>query len=120
MAKFRKDQTGHLMFLCPGCKGYHEININPENNEPVWSFNGNLDKPTVTPSILVRSVSHPKNIETDNEGNYLLGPDGRVKGVKDEVCHSFITNGQIQFLSDCTHSLAGQTVELPEVDFRKS
>ena len=26
-------------------------------------------------------------------------------------CHSFVTNGEIQFL-DCTHSLRGQTVRL--------
>ena len=31
------------------------------------------------------------------------------------VCHSFITDGRIQFLGDCTHELKGQTVELPEV-----
>jgi hypothetical protein len=30
-------------------------------------------------------------------------------------CHSFITDGKIEFLSDCTHSLAGQTVELKPV-----
>jgi hypothetical protein len=29
-------------------------------------------------------------------------------------CHSFVTNGKIQFLADCTHKLAGQTVELPD------
>ena len=32
----------------------------------------------------------------------------------DTVCHSFVTDGRIQFLGDCTHSLAGQTVDLPE------
>ena len=30
-----------------------------------------------------------------------------------EVCHSFITDGRIQFLNDCTHALAGHTVPLP-------
>jgi hypothetical protein len=30
------------------------------------------------------------------------------------VCHSFVTDGRIQFLSDCTHELAGQTVDLPD------
>jgi hypothetical protein len=30
------------------------------------------------------------------------------------VCHSFVTDGRIQFLEDCTHELAGQTVDLPE------
>lgn len=33
------------------------------------------------------------------------------------VCHCFIRNGMIEFLTDCTHNLAGQTVpmvDLPE------
>lgn len=30
------------------------------------------------------------------------------------TCHSFVTDGRIQFLGDCTHSLAGQTVDLPD------
>lgn len=28
------------------------------------------------------------------------------------ICHSFVRNGKIEFLSDCTHELAGKTVEL--------
>ena len=31
------------------------------------------------------------------------------------VCHSFVTDGRIQFLGDCTHDLAGHTVELPDL-----
>jgi hypothetical protein len=34
----------------------------------------------------------------------------------DRVCHSFVTDGKIQFLSDCTHSLANTTVEIPPWD----
>ncbi len=30
------------------------------------------------------------------------------------VEHSFIKDGMIEFLGDCTHKLAGQTVDLPE------
>lgn len=61
----------------------------------VWSFNGSLDKPTFAPSILV----------TRKEGA------GRAQ----KVCHSFIREGRIEYLSDCTHALAGQTVDLPTV-----
>ena len=32
----------------------------------------------------------------------------------DDICHSFVTDGRIQFLGDCTHKLAGQTVDLPD------
>ncbi|BAS10570.1 hypothetical protein AHiyo4_39920 [Arthrobacter sp. Hiyo4] len=28
-------------------------------------------------------------------------------------CHSFVRNGHIEFLSDSTHELAGQTMALP-------
>jgi len=31
------------------------------------------------------------------------------------VCHSYVTDGRIQFLADCTHALAGLTVDLPEL-----
>lgn len=31
------------------------------------------------------------------------------------TCHSFVRDGQIEFLSDCTHALAGKTVSLPAV-----
>ena len=54
-------------------------------------FNNNVDKPTFTPSLFVNPNS-------------------------DRGCHSFITDGKIQFLSDCFHELAGQTVDLPEVE----
>jgi hypothetical protein len=54
-----------------------------------WKFNGNYDSPTFRASVLFKS-----------------GPI---------VCHSFVTDGNIQFLNDCTHSLKGQTVSLPEI-----
>ena len=72
-----------------------------------WSFNGNYDLPTFKPSILVR-------------GHKALDPNDLSKGRRETVCHSFVTDGKIRFLNDCTHALAGQTVDLPEefnVDF---
>lgn len=30
------------------------------------------------------------------------------------VCHSFVTEGRIQFLGDCTHVLAGQAMPMAE------
>ena len=32
----------------------------------------------------------------------------------EERCHSFIRDGKIQYLNDCTHEFAGKTVELPD------
>jgi hypothetical protein len=62
-----------------------------------WAYNDSPDRPTFSPSILV-TYRHPGPPE---EGN-------------DEICHSFVTDGKIQFLPDCTHNLAGQTVNLPD------
>jgi hypothetical protein len=31
-------------------------------------------------------------------------------------CHSFVKDGQIQFLGDCFHTLKGKTVDLPDWD----
>ena len=88
-----KDQPGFYIFNCPGCKCSHFINTNPANGA-VWEFNFDMEKPTVSPSLLVRMPW------------------------KDEMktCHSFVRNGNIQFLNDCTHELAGQTVEIPEIE----
>lgn len=51
--------------------------------------NGSMDKPTFRPSLLCNAGSQA-------------------------VCHSFVTDGRIEFLSDCHHALAGQTVDLPD------
>lgn len=69
---------------------------------PVWTFNGNVDSPTVTPSLLVTYPANPRATDEFKEWR------------TERVCHSFITDGKVQFLSDCTHELAGQTVEIPE------
>jgi hypothetical protein len=84
----------HAVVWCPGCSGgrtsgsgYHALIVKaPEGSTaPVWGFDGNLECPTFTPSLLC---------------------EGEIR------CHSFIANGQWQFLGDCGHALAGQTVDM--------
>jgi hypothetical protein len=60
-------------------------------NIPEWKWNGDTEKPTISPSIL-----------SDNQ---------QVR------CHSFVREGKIEFLNDCTHEHAGQTLDLLDVDF---
>jgi hypothetical protein len=73
-------------FFCPGCKHGHAFNA-------TWTYNGDGDKPTVSPSIKVTGGADPAY-----------------------CCHSFIRDGRIEFLSDCSHDLAGQTVDLPDLE----
>ena len=55
-----------------------------------WSWNGDVDKPTLRPSVKTWT--------------------------RDVSCHTWVTDGQAIFLNDCTHELAGKTVDLLEVD----
>jgi hypothetical protein len=71
----------HIM--CLGCGYTHAM------SPKIHQFNGDLDKPTFSPSLLQ---------------NFTPG----------KTCHSFVVDGNIQYLSDCDHHLAGKTVELPE------
>lgn len=82
----RGTDVRHLLFWCPGCDSPHAPVI--EGASP-WIWNGDRERPTLQPSILV----------TDGAGSR---------------CHTFVTDGQIQFLGDCTHALAGQTVPIPD------
>lgn len=85
---------------------------------PRWTWNDSFERPTFSPSVLVRSGHHVPgydgggcwcdfNAESVAKGE---APSGFQCG----VCHSFVADGRIQFLSDSTHALAGQMVDLPE------
>jgi Family of unknown function (DUF6527) len=100
MDRLERSGTGALAFHCPGCKCHHEVYVRPTANLVTgasWEWNGSMEKPTFTPSLMVS-----------------LGFTDPNRSPK--VCHSFVTDGQIKYLSDCTHALAGQTVDLPEVE----
>lgn len=77
---------------CPGCDHAVAIPIvgvdGSQPDGPRWEWDGNVEAPTFSPSIL----QHPS-------GNIPL-------------CHSFIKAGRWEFLSDSTHDLAGQTVDM--------
>lgn len=90
-----------LMFVCPGCvaggpDGYDGIHLLPVNSPqvqgPSWDWDGNLEAPTLSPSILT---------------NHLTGTRPR--------CHSFLRSGIFEFLTDSEHPLAGQKVPIPDL-----
>lgn len=80
-------ENSRVIYWCLGCKSAH--NFNPR----LHKFNDDLYHPTVSPSLLISS---------------------NIPG-EPNVCHSYINNGHIQYLSDCQHEYAGKTVELPDV-----
>lgn len=80
-----------LSFRCPGCEDEHAISV---EGPGAWKWNGSMDKPTFYPSVKV------------TWGGEAMGRF---------CCHSWVKDGQIQFLGDCTHKLRGQTVDLPDL-----
>lgn len=94
-------------FECPGCGRSH---ILPVTGERGWSFNRDLDRPTFSPSILNKGSRFP----TDEETARIMA--GEKIDIEKTICHSFVRDGKIEFLNDCTHALAGKTVDLCEVE----
>lgn len=91
MREYSGDGERLLGFLCPGCGYEHCFRIAGQPGRPLWEWDGRMDVPTFSPSLRVNA------------------------GCEDE-CHLFLREGKIQFLDDCHHALAGQTVDMVEID----
>jgi Family of unknown function (DUF6527) len=84
-------EATHVEVSVPGPYTTRWIHVGPKTElDPyAWTWNQDTERPTFSPSFLVR------------------GQFG--------VCHSFITDGTIDFLSDCEHEFKGQKHELLEL-----
>lgn len=100
----RTMEGGLVAFMCPGCRELHQVRV---AGERPWGFNDDYDRPTFTPSVLVRGM-----VPLTDEEHATWRAGGALPTPRPFVCHSFVTAGQIRFLGDCTHALAGQTVPL--------
>ena len=92
----KEDINGNtlVLFFCPGCNEHHGVRV--KGSHPCWTWNESLETPTFSPSILVFAPMKDKKNKT--------------------LCHSFVNNGKIKFLSDSAHKLAGKEVDIPDFD----
>ena len=74
-----------FVFYCPACRCNHNVFVN--SGLCRWTFNGDMEAPTITPSLAIRRD-------------------------EDSLCHFFIKAGRIEYLAGCTHDMAGQTVDM--------
>jgi hypothetical protein len=108
----RTIEGDRLGFWCPGCEEMHAVRLRPAPS-PSWSWNGSYDAPTFRPSILVRSGHYlPEHKGPECWCTFNAKRPDETPVFECSVCHSFVTDGKIQFLGDCTHKLAGKTVPL--------
>lgn len=84
--RYKDNEIIGYRFHCPGCECSH---IFYTKGNVIWSFNGDLNNPTFSPSLL---------------NTYEPG----------KVCHLFVSAGKIQFLNDSFHNLKGQTIDMIE------
>lgn len=88
---------GGLTYWCQGCEMHHSIRT---HGPGAWEWNGDRDRPVFSPSVLV-TIQYPD---------------------RTYVCHTFVgcngaQPGEVIFLSDCTHALAGTVQPLPDLPF---
>ncbi len=88
-----KEDATHLTILIPSHS--HPLTLpvitkGKRDGTGCWTWNGSTEAPTLRPSVL-----------TINNGDGFR-------------CHSWITDGQAQYLGDCSHSMAGKIVDLLE------
>lgn len=76
-----------LMFYCPACNTPHAIRLGHNG----WQWNENIDHPTFMPSLM--------------------------SAMSDVRCHLFVQEGQLRYLTDSTHELAGKIVPIPDWPF---
>lgn len=93
------DGAGKLYGYCFHCVGCDDEHVVPTEGPTAWQFNGDVDRPTLSPSILVYERQHM------TDAGVVTRPR----------CHSFVRDGRIEYLGDCGHALAGQTINLPEL-----
>jgi hypothetical protein len=103
--KVSRGESDRVSFWCPGCDQAHTIG-------PAWDFNGDDSSPTFTPSVKVEGVQWGPT-SGFHKPRHAVAPGGAT------LCHSFVTEGRIQFLDDSTHNLAGETVDLPDWEDHK-
>lgn len=97
-----------LVYWCAGCEGVHRVNVKADMR-PAWDWNGDVNKPTLSPSI--REFWPARDAE-----KY---PDGSEYPAKPEStrCHHFLREGVIEYLDDsAAHQLRGHHVLQPIPD----
>jgi hypothetical protein len=91
------DEATYIEIKRPGPAGLIALPVTPPTG---WTWNKSVDAPTIQPSILTTGT-HYQGGDPVDKANW---PDIR--------CHTFITDGKVQFLADCSHELKGQTLDL--------
>jgi hypothetical protein len=101
-----------LIYWCQGCNSSHSITT---KGAGAWGWNGDTEKPVFSPSVLVTGV---KQMTDEQHDAYLR--TGVLPPAEQMRCHTFVgcngaQPGEVIFLSDCAHALAGTVQPFPDL-----
>lgn len=102
-----------ITIQCPGCRTRHVIPVRGDTEVPTdpratWRFNGSYEKPTLDPSVRIE-YPHP-------DASSLTGKASDAEARVMVTCHFNLTSGRIHYHGDCTHKLAGRSVDLQKIE----
>jgi hypothetical protein len=106
-------EATHVELKFPGPAGTLHLPVilkGTRDGTNCWTWNGDTEKPTLRPSVLTEGTERI----TDEEHAILMA-GGKVEP-RPYRCHTWVNDGQAQFLDDCTHELRGQTVDMLDVN----
>ena len=90
-------EATHLVLRIPGPTGLLTLPVLQGNTTRggtgAWTWNGSTDAPSLRPSVLTQYDGADQNWR----------------------CHSWINDGTVQFLADCSHDLANTAAPLLDV-----
>lgn len=105
---------GHpdYVFFCPACKCGHAVWVSGPNAHTgaTWGFNDNMERPTFTPSLKITSQRWVPPVTPENLDEWKKSPWPQTQ--QTWICHSVVTDGIINYCSDCTHEMAGKQVPM--------
>lgn len=117
LRKWGNDANGDegLTYWCQGCEATHGVKT---KGQGAWSWNQDAEKPIFGPSVLYQSDMWKPPVTPENLAQFRAAPWEQTQ-VK-HVCHTFIgcngaQPGEVIFLSDCTHALAGTVQLFPDL-----
>lgn len=121
-------------FYCPACEGIHKVYTHQapfkkdktgkliEGREvPIWTFNGNFERPTFRPSVKV-TFEHLSEAGQIRQHEFHKKHNRYPTNVElpfdtIDICHLILTDGILNYCNDCTHAFKNKKVELPDFHY---
>ena len=120
-----REEATHLKIRMPGPTGEIALPViikGPRVGTGKWTWNGDVEKPTLKPSVLTQSGHYAPGLKPGDRcwcTYYKEHPEEKPV-FHCYRCHSWVNDGVAQFLADCTHELAGKSVPLLDFDGQSS